>query len=358
MKYFVYVYLNPLKIGEFIYHDISFEFEPFYVGKGFGKRDFYHLNKVKNKNKYKKSEKFRIIEEILNNGLEPKIIRIFENCEEDKSLILERETITKIGRLDLKKGPLTNLNDGGLKPQDNYKHSKETKEKISTKSKNRISNFFTIISPDGNIFNNISLNQFCVENQLDYQKMRKFTNRGKIFIRQKSLAKTETINCEGWEVLNNKVNKKQPKRDVKYLLISPSGEEIRIFTYESAKKICLKLNLNLRILKLYRNKGKIKFRNKEQCKNRNSLNCQGWEFIDNNHAEHDFISKRKVSWKITSPNNEIYYESNLLKFCKDYHLSYRTFNTFKNKGIIDMTIRKNYKQEILNSIGWQCQELD
>jgi hypothetical protein len=89
-----------------------------------------------------------------------------------------------------------------------------------------------------------------------------------------------------------------------------------------------------------------------------SLNCQGWELIDNKHKEHDFSSKRKVSWKLTSPNGENFYESNLLEFCKINKLSYRTFNTFKNKGEIRMKLRKNYKQEILNSIGWMCQEIN
>jgi hypothetical protein len=357
MKYFVYVYLNTLKPGKFEYENLSFDFEPFYVGKGLGKRDLYHLNKVKNKNKYKNSQKFKIIEDIISNNYEPKIIKIFENCEEKDSLLLEKETILKIGRLDINRGPLTNLNDGGLKPQDNYKHSKETKLKLSEIQRNRISKFYTIISPSGNIFNNIKLNEFCKQNKLDYQKMRKFTNRGKIFIRQKTLAKPETLNCEGWEILNNRSNKKQPKKVIKYLLISPIGEEIKIFTYESVKDICLKLNLNYRILKLYRNKGKIKFRNKEQCKNQDSLNCEGWEFIDNNHSEHDFDSKRKVSWKITSPTGDIYYESNLQNFCKKNQLSYRTFGTFKNRGPISMEIRKNYKIEIINSVGWQCQEI-
>lgn len=358
MKYYVYVYLNTLKPGKFKYGDLEFDFEPFYVGKGMGERYLYHLNKVKFKNKYKSSKKFNIIEKIIEENSEPIIIKLFDNCEETESLLLEKKIITEIGRMDLGNGPLTNLNDGGIKPQDNYKHNKETKIKISKSSRNRTSNHYTVISPQGEKFENISLKKFCNENKLDYQKMRKFANRGKINVRMKSLAKKETINCEGWELINKKINKKSPKKEIKYLLITPDGSKIEIFTYDYAKDICSELKLNYRILKLYRNKGKIKFRNKKKVKNQESLNCENWEFIDNNHPEHDFGSKRKLKWKLISPNGEIYYETNLIKFCKNNKLSYRTLTTFKNRGRISMNIRKNYKGEILNTLGWECEKIN
>ena len=44
MESYVYVYLDPRKPGKFIYNDFSFEFEPFYVGKGYGDRAFGHLS--------------------------------------------------------------------------------------------------------------------------------------------------------------------------------------------------------------------------------------------------------------------------------------------------------------------------
>lgn len=36
--FYVYVYLDPRKSGEYIYDDLKFNYEPFYVGKGRGDR--------------------------------------------------------------------------------------------------------------------------------------------------------------------------------------------------------------------------------------------------------------------------------------------------------------------------------
>lgn len=131
IMFYTYIYLNVLKPGHYEYDDLSFDYEPFYVGKGKYDRYLYHLNKVKNNCKYKNSLKFSIIEENIKNGKDPIIIKIQDNLSEEESLHLEKLLIRKIGRLDLGKGPLTNLNDGGHKPQVNYRHSEETKIKLS-----------------------------------------------------------------------------------------------------------------------------------------------------------------------------------------------------------------------------------
>jgi hypothetical protein len=280
MNYYVYIYLNKNKPGEYSYDDVSFDYEPFYVGKGKGKRYLYHLNKVRNNSKYKSNLKFRIIEENIKFGLEPIIIR-YDNLTEEQSLILEKSLIKKIGRIDIKCGPLTNRNDGGLKPQDNYHHDEESKNKISISGKNRnAEERYTLISPDGLKYENIKLNVFCNDNNLDYQKMRKSSNKGIISIRSTSIkqSKSKTINCIGWEVINKKLFK-QIKKDVKYKLIDPIGNETLIYSGDMIKNVCEKFNLDQRTLRYYKNKGIIKIKNKNQCSNR-SINCQGWQFID------------------------------------------------------------------------------
>ena len=44
-NYYVYVYLNPLKAGEFNVGKFNFNYEPFYVGKGKGWRIGQHFSK-------------------------------------------------------------------------------------------------------------------------------------------------------------------------------------------------------------------------------------------------------------------------------------------------------------------------
>jgi len=79
MEYYVYILLNPLKVGNFKYVDYHFDYEPFYVGKGKGKRKTNTLSEKKNL--FKK----RIIEKIKLNGLKPIIILIKENLNEEDS---------------------------------------------------------------------------------------------------------------------------------------------------------------------------------------------------------------------------------------------------------------------------------
>jgi hypothetical protein len=312
---------------------------------------------VKNNNKYKNSVKFSIIEEIIKNGLSPIIIKIKEDISEDESLTLEKILINKIGRLDLGKGSLVNLNDGGQKPQDNYRHTEETRKKISESGKKRDPDKrYDLISPDGVIYKNVKLLEFCLKYNLNYDKIRKSSNNGKIKV-SKNRAKEETLNCEGWFVINNKKENKKEK-NIKYTLKSPDNITHIIYSNESGFDFCKKLDLDFRLLRLYKNKGIINIRNLDQCKKKQSKNCQGWEFIDHvNENKEDFNSKRKLSWKITSPENEIIFISNLKEFCILNELSERTLRTFKNRGQVNLQIRKNYNKKVEKTIGWSCYSL-
>ncbi len=104
--FYVYVYCDTRKPGSFIYGDLKFDYEPFYVGKGKGMRMYSHLF-LKEKNNFKN----RKIQKILNEDLEPLILKIKENLSENEAFEIEKEIIKIIGRGKL--GPLTNLTSGG-----------------------------------------------------------------------------------------------------------------------------------------------------------------------------------------------------------------------------------------------------
>jgi hypothetical protein len=109
--YYVYIYLNPLKSGKFDFGlDFSFLYEPFYVGKG-------HLDRCEYGMKYSNFtsnlHKKNTIKKIIESGQQPIIVKIHENLLEDKAFELETFFISKIGRRDMKTGPLVNLTDGG-----------------------------------------------------------------------------------------------------------------------------------------------------------------------------------------------------------------------------------------------------
>lgn len=356
-NFYVYVYLNTMKPGYYIYNNIEFNYEPFYVGKGKNNRYLYHLNKVKNKNKYRSNHKFSIIEKCIYNNTEPIIIKLYDNLDENTSLILEKETILTIGRSDLLKGPLTNRNDGGLKPQDNYRHTEDAKRNISIGlKKSNPRDRYDLISPENKKFNNVNLLEFCSINNLDYQKMRKSSNKGCVKVRKTINCNKETLNCENWQVINKKVYKPD-NRKLRYMLISPDSNEYKVYNNQCITNLTKELNLDLRLLRLYRNKGKIEIRNINQCKSQKSINCQGWQFIDFNKEEIIVKSEGKIKWLLVDKDNKTHEVSNLKKFCQENKLSERTFRTFKNKGIVNLQIRSNYKENILNTIGWECKSI-
>ena len=108
-KHYIYIYLNPFKRGEYNFDKFSFEYEPFYVGKGKNGRINVHLNVVDEINKLKQN----ILNKIKKENKEPIIIKLYENISEHSAFRLEKYLIKLIGRRDLKLGTLANLTDGG-----------------------------------------------------------------------------------------------------------------------------------------------------------------------------------------------------------------------------------------------------
>lgn len=105
-NYYVYIYLDPRKPGNYIYNNLKFNFEPFYVGKGKNIRITKGLDDPNNN----KSKKYKI-SEIRKCGLEPITIKIYDNLSENISYELEKLTIKKIGR-EKQQSVLVNITKG------------------------------------------------------------------------------------------------------------------------------------------------------------------------------------------------------------------------------------------------------
>lgn len=108
-EYYVYVYLDTRNPGKYIYEDLEFNYEPFYVGKGKNRRykDHYKLRLNNIGHFYHK------LNSMINDGFVPEIIFIKDNMSEDDAFRLEIEMIKKIGKISNNTGTLTNLTDGG-----------------------------------------------------------------------------------------------------------------------------------------------------------------------------------------------------------------------------------------------------
>lgn len=140
--YYVYCLLDPTKITDISFGDITFEYEPFYIGKGCKNRINQHfsdaqLKRDKNKSKVNKIYKIR------NLGCEPIGYKIYENLNETDALEKEKNLITLIGRKDLKNGTLTNLTSGG----ENYVHWNELNVETQNKMRKATSDYMTNNNP-------------------------------------------------------------------------------------------------------------------------------------------------------------------------------------------------------------------
>ena len=134
-RFYVYVYLDPRKIGKYKYGKYMFEFEPFYVGKGHGYRKYDHIYDAKNSNR--NNPKLNKVRKIKRLGLSPYIIETSSLNTEKEANNIECVLISLIGRKDLKKGPLLNLTDGG-EGNSGVIRSVDYRKKFSKIHKNKI----------------------------------------------------------------------------------------------------------------------------------------------------------------------------------------------------------------------------
>ena len=133
-NYYVYVYLDPRKVGEYNFLNYEFNYEPFYVCKGKGNRCYKHLKETEDGTE--NLIKYRKIKKILNDGLKPKIIKIAKNLNEDDAYSLETILIKTIGRKKDNSGPLTNILIENKPPSNYIELSNEEINNIITDYKN------------------------------------------------------------------------------------------------------------------------------------------------------------------------------------------------------------------------------
>lgn len=127
-EYYIYLYLDPRKPGNYNYDNINLEYEPFYVGKGKGNR--IHSHKYKSKDKRRQHMLNKINKIFLETGNEPIKIKYKENLTNEDAYKLEEIVVDKIGRINDNKGPLINKTKGGY-GSNGYKYTTETLEKMS-----------------------------------------------------------------------------------------------------------------------------------------------------------------------------------------------------------------------------------
>src|ERR1039458_5353010 len=102
-QYYTYIYKDPSR-------DYYGKPEPFYVGKGSGKRSRVHFQRTDY------CEFVHRLQKLKRNGIEPIITKIIVGANEEFALGIETMLIKRIGRKDLGTGPLLNLTNGGDTP--------------------------------------------------------------------------------------------------------------------------------------------------------------------------------------------------------------------------------------------------
>lgn len=101
-KFYVYAYFCPET------------YEPFYIGKGTGKRAWKHITEVVNNNAPTNRLRFSKIKRILESGSDPIVRILFDGLLEDEALLKEASLIAHYGRKITGDGVLCNMAEYGL----------------------------------------------------------------------------------------------------------------------------------------------------------------------------------------------------------------------------------------------------
>lgn len=308
-RFYVYIYLDPRKPGRYSYDglNMSFLYEPFYVGKGCGNRYKQHISEAKRTfNKKDNNLKLNKIRKILKTSY-PIILKLYKNINEDFSLLLEEKIINSMGLLYKKTGPLTNLLDKGGKGHTGYKHSQHAKEKISI-SKSSL--------------NNKGENNPLFGIPLSIEHKNKVSKGLLAYYKHNSISK-ETIKKRN-ESLKNKTKEQKLESSKKLSNSLKKYYSEHMVSFETRRKISIK------------KKGQV---HTEETKKKLSISHTGKK-LSNEHINKLSISNkgkenpRAKIWEIENEQKYTFLVDDLSNFCKVNNLIYTSLKAtikYKNK---------------------------
>ncbi len=107
-KFYVYAYLNPLQRGTYSAGSVTFNYRPFYVGKGTGDRLEDHLREANGLIPITNKQKVDMVRSLIERDDHPLIVKVRENLTHPEALALEKQLIDAFG-IALQGGLLSNI---------------------------------------------------------------------------------------------------------------------------------------------------------------------------------------------------------------------------------------------------------
>ena len=111
--HYVYILLDPRKQGHFVFENLEFKNQPFYVGLGHSGRIYSHEEEARYTRKCRITPKVSKIRAIWKSGMRPIKVILVDSLSRPESEVMEKGLIKLIGRKDLGTGLLVNMTDGG-----------------------------------------------------------------------------------------------------------------------------------------------------------------------------------------------------------------------------------------------------